>query len=136
MELKDLPLLMFCYNLLCFLSNISLEVDTVALNQTITGDQTLVSAGDTYELGFFGPGNSRNRYLGIWYKNIPLPTIIGDDGNLVLLNKAGSIVWSSISSRAAKISISGDDSESYLWQSFDYSSDTFDEGGFGPPMIL
>ncbi|XP_010247744.1 PREDICTED: G-type lectin S-receptor-like serine/threonine-protein kinase At4g27290 [Nelumbo nucifera] len=160
MELKGLPLLIFCYSVLCFLSNISIAVDTMALNQTITGDQTLVSAGQTFELGFFTPGNSRNCYLGIWYKNIPLPTIvwvanrdnpltdssgalkIGDNGNLVLLNKTGSIVWSSISSRAAKIPIaqlldsgnlvlrdeSGDDSESYLWQSFDYPSDTLMPG--------
>nr|DAD43151.1 TPA_asm: hypothetical protein HUJ06_001381 [Nelumbo nucifera] len=110
MELKGLPLLIFCYSVLCFLSNISIAVDTIALNQTITGDQTLVSVSQTFELGFFSPGNSRNRYLGIWYKNIPLPTIvwvanrdnppltdssgvlkIGDDGNLDSSTRQGAL---------------------------------------------
>ncbi|KAF8370246.1 hypothetical protein HHK36_031714 [Tetracentron sinense] len=73
-----------------------------------------------FELGFFSPGNSKNRYVGIWYyKKIPIPTVvwvanrdnpltnssgilrISDAGNLILLNKsAGSVIWSSNQSKA------------------------------------
>ncbi|XP_023740238.2 G-type lectin S-receptor-like serine/threonine-protein kinase At4g27290 [Lactuca sativa] len=43
--------------------------DTITANQTLSDGQTLVSADEMYELGFFSPGNITNRYLGIWYKN-------------------------------------------------------------------
>ncbi|KAK4852040.1 hypothetical protein QYF36_020558 [Acer negundo] len=32
--------------------------------------ETLVSADQGFELGFFSPGTSRSRYLGIWYKKV------------------------------------------------------------------
>lgn len=75
-------------------------------------NQTLVSNDGTFELGFFTPGSSRNRYLGIWYKKIPLRTYvwvanrenpiegssgvltINSTGHLVLLGQNDSIVWS------------------------------------------
>ncbi|CAH1438460.1 unnamed protein product [Lactuca virosa] len=88
--------------------------DTIAANQTLRDRDTLVSADEMYELGFFSPGNITNRYLGIWYKNkSPLTvawvanreTPITDssgvfrvDTNGSLLVIAGSnntIVWSS-----------------------------------------
>ncbi|TXG67202.1 hypothetical protein EZV62_008477 [Acer yangbiense] len=95
------------------------------------------------------------RYLGIWYKKIPETVVrvanrnnpiidrqgvltIINNGNLVLLNKTKSIIWSSNTSRkvenpVAQLLDSGNlvlkdnfstGSESYLWQSFDYPSDT------------
>ncbi|KAL6314027.1 hypothetical protein AAG906_011761 [Vitis piasezkii] len=30
-----------------------------------------ISSGQSFELGFFSPGKSENRYLGIWYKSTP-----------------------------------------------------------------
>ncbi|KAJ0771192.1 putative protein kinase RLK-Pelle-DLSV family [Helianthus annuus] len=41
-------------------------VDTITVDQVIRDGDTLVSADDMYELGFFSPGSSRNRYMGIW----------------------------------------------------------------------
>ena len=38
--------------------------------------QALVSSGQKYELGFFCAGGSGDLYLGIWYKNIPIKTIV------------------------------------------------------------
>ncbi|GKD34400.1 hypothetical protein Tco_1249909, partial [Tanacetum coccineum] len=32
--------------------------------------ETIVSKGKMFEMGFFSLGKSKNRYLGIWYKNI------------------------------------------------------------------
>ncbi|KAK3025356.1 hypothetical protein RJ639_043865 [Escallonia herrerae] len=46
--------------------------DAISFNETLTDGRTLVSSGQSFELGFFSPSGSRsNRYLGIWYKNFP-----------------------------------------------------------------
>ncbi|CAL5344754.1 unnamed protein product [Camellia sinensis] len=81
--------------------------------QQINGSGGLVSARGDFKLGFFNTSNSRSRYLGIWYNNIPVQTIvwvanrdrplndssgglkIGDDGNLILLDSGGTVAWSS-----------------------------------------
>nr|CAD1829406.1 unnamed protein product [Ananas comosus var. bracteatus] len=125
------------------------------------GNSTLVSASGVFELGFFSPGNSRNRYLGLWYKNIGVQTIVwvanredpiadrtgllkigGGDGNLILSNQSSYVFWSTNTSSAgggaakpvAQLLDSGNfvlkadagDSDGYgfLWQSFDYPTDT------------
>ncbi|XVF77715.1 hypothetical protein PTKIN_Ptkin14bG0069300 [Pterospermum kingtungense] len=106
--------------------------------------------------GFFSPGNSKNRYLGIWYKNIPIQTVvwvanrinpindstgllkIESSGKIVLLDQNKTIVWSTNSSGVLEnprlqLLDSGNlvvrdgknsSSDNYLWQSFDYPSDT------------
>lgn len=48
----------------------------MTVHQVIRDGDTLVSAGKVYELGFFSPGRSRKRYLGIWYKNISPQTVV------------------------------------------------------------
>nr|GEV62444.1 G-type lectin S-receptor-like serine/threonine-protein kinase At4g27290 [Tanacetum cinerariifolium] len=50
--------------------------DTITVNQAIRDGDTLVSADEMFELGFFSPGSSKNRYLGIWYKNISPQTVV------------------------------------------------------------
>ncbi|KAL7613915.1 hypothetical protein Lser_V15G08619 [Lactuca serriola] len=50
--------------------------DTIAADEAIQDGDTLVSADEMYELGFFSPGNSTNRYLGIWYKNKSPQTVV------------------------------------------------------------
>ena len=134
--------------------------DSITPPQTISGNQTLVSPAQNFELGFFSPGNSSHTYLGIWYKQVPKQTVIwvanrdkplvnsggsltfGNDGKLILLSHTRSVLWSSNSSRAARNPVaqlldSGsfvlkdfEDgiSEEYLWQSFDYPSDTLIPG--------
>ncbi|CAI0389388.1 unnamed protein product [Linum tenue] len=57
----------------------SSTTDTISFNQSLADGQVLVSNGDqTYTLGFFSPaaGNSSNRYLGIWYTNVPGQTVV------------------------------------------------------------
>ncbi|CAL5411023.1 unnamed protein product [Camellia sinensis] len=80
--------------------------------QQINDSGALVSSRGDFKLGFFSTSNSRSRYLGIWYNNIPVQTIvwaanrdrplndssgslkIGDDGNLILLDSGGLVAWS------------------------------------------
>ncbi|GMN73153.1 hypothetical protein TIFTF001_055320, partial [Ficus carica] len=135
-------------------------VDNFDQSQSISDGTTLISKEGSFELGFFSPGNSTNRYVGIWYKNIPVKTVvwvanrcspindssglltINSTGNLVLLYQNKSVVWSTNSSEQAMKPIvqlldSGNlvlrdeedgNSETYLWQSFDYPSDTMMPG--------
>lgn len=130
-------------------------IDLITPTQVLAGNETLVSIGEEFVLGFFNPEESRNWYIGIWYKNIKEKTIvwvanrdspvgnssgvlkIGEDGNLVLLDENGKPVWSTNHSRAentvAELLETGNfilrqendpDPKNYLWQSFDYPTDT------------
>ncbi|MED6182508.1 hypothetical protein PIB30_029128 [Stylosanthes scabra] len=93
----------------------STSLDTITTVQSITDGETLISSGGTFELGFYNPGNSKGRYVGIWYHNIS-PTVVvwvanrenplnntsgvlqvTGEGLLVLVNGStnSSIVWSS-----------------------------------------
>lgn len=95
--------------------------DTITAAQSITDGDTIVSSDGSFEMGFFSPGNSKNRYLGIWYKKIPTRTVVwvanrqiplthnasegvlklvDPPGILVLLNATNSIIWSSNTSRS------------------------------------
>lgn len=49
--------------------------DTLVLGDYLLDGQTLVSSGQRFEFGFFSPENSSHRYLGIWYKNLPLTVV-------------------------------------------------------------
>ncbi|RVW70310.1 G-type lectin S-receptor-like serine/threonine-protein kinase [Vitis vinifera] len=118
MKVKNLPFCTFFYILISF--SIFLEFssagDTINETQSLKDRQTLVSSGQSFELGFFSPGESKGRYLGIWYKNSPSTVVwvankekeITDsygvlsfrtDGNLVVLNQSKGIIWSSSLSR-------------------------------------
>ncbi|KAJ0745030.1 putative protein kinase RLK-Pelle-DLSV family [Helianthus annuus] len=88
-------------------------LDTISTYQEIRDGNTLVSEGGMFELGFFSPGKSKNRYVGIWYKKISYGTIvwvanretpIADNsgmlkvstlGNLVIHSGGNTMVWSS-----------------------------------------
>ncbi|KAK9085022.1 hypothetical protein Sjap_025433 [Stephania japonica] len=76
--------------------------DRLTLGMSISGNQILTSDGEIFVLGFFSPGNSSNQYLGIWYNNIPVQTIVWianrDDplskssSGLLMLNRKGNLV--------------------------------------------
>ncbi|XP_037493485.1 S-locus-specific glycoprotein S13-like [Jatropha curcas] len=128
---------------------------------------TLVSKDGIFELGFFSPGSSGTRYLGIWCKKIPVRTVVwvanrsnpindstcllmidstsknlvldSTSKNLVLINSNNGVVWSSSNSTkeaqnpVVQLLDSGNlvlrdgnngNSGIYLWQSFDYPTDT------------
>ncbi|XP_034678697.1 G-type lectin S-receptor-like serine/threonine-protein kinase At4g27290 isoform X2 [Vitis riparia] len=88
-----------------------IAADSIRIDQSIGDGETLVSSGQSFELGFFSPGSSKNRYLGIWYKNTPRTVVwvanrnnpiadlygvltIFNNGALVLLNQSKSVIWS------------------------------------------
>ncbi|TXG67207.1 hypothetical protein EZV62_008482 [Acer yangbiense] len=145
----------------CFIFYLSIELSlaTLTINpRRFIGDgEKFVSLSERFELGFFSPGNSKSRYLGIWHKECPGTIVwvanrnnpihdrhgvlcIGNYGNFILLNRTKDIIWSSDkSSRKIKNPVvhfleTGNlilgesscliSSKSYLWQSFDYPSDT------------
>uniref|UniRef100_K3XSM1 Receptor-like serine/threonine-protein kinase n=1 Tax=Setaria italica TaxID=4555 RepID=K3XSM1_SETIT len=45
-------------------------------NQSISDGQTLVSTSKNFVLGFFTPGASRHRYVGVWHKDDPERTVV------------------------------------------------------------
>uniref|UniRef100_M1AFZ1 Receptor-like serine/threonine-protein kinase n=3 Tax=Solanum tuberosum TaxID=4113 RepID=M1AFZ1_SOLTU len=150
---------------LCFSlgTNLSIGEDTISMNESVSSGQTIISSSGTFELGFFTPGNSFKYYLGIWYKNISSQTVVwvanretpvSDaahltiiQGNLVLLDKFQSLVWSTNISRSVPpknlvIAVLCDDGNLILsdlssnssiplllWQSFDYPTHAFLPGG-------
>ncbi|KAI7745974.1 hypothetical protein M8C21_017381, partial [Ambrosia artemisiifolia] len=90
-------------------------------DQPVRDGKTIVSSGNTFELGFFSLGNSKNRYLGIWYKNVSICTVVwvanrdipntiklgmfkvSSDGNLEIFNGGDTMVWSSNSTVSGRI---------------------------------
>ncbi|KAJ0263203.1 G-type lectin S-receptor-like serine/threonine-protein kinase [Hirschfeldia incana] len=107
-----LPMLLFCL-FLTFL--VAQATDVITENQTLKDGDTIVSKGGSFELGFFSPGRSSNRYLGIWYKKVSLQTVvwvanrdsplydlsgalkINGNGSLCIFNGIKSLIWSSSS---------------------------------------
>jgi hypothetical protein len=81
---------------------VSFAVDSITPSQYISdGKSSLVSKDGSFELGFFNPGSSKNHYLGIWYKKIPVQTVvwvanrlnpINDSSGLLMINSTGSVV--------------------------------------------
>ncbi|KAM4092603.1 hypothetical protein ACB094_06G052800 [Castanea mollissima] len=152
--------IIFLFSLLLSLLGVPTALDTITPTLSISDgeSETIVSAGGSYELGFFSPGNSNSRYLGIWYKKIsttsrtivwvanrevPLTDTSGvltitHPGILVLINGTSGIVWLSNTTRtrnspAGQLLESGnlvvkdgnnENSDSFVWQSFDYPCDT------------
>ncbi|MED6111489.1 hypothetical protein PIB30_052721 [Stylosanthes scabra] len=153
----------FFFYLLLLLFPISKTIaanNTITHSQSLTQNQTLLSINTTFKLGFFTPNNSRNIYLGIWYNNLPLQTVVWvanrenpitptnispvlkinttHNSTTLLLLQNNSLIWSTPPSRLASNPIlqlldSGNlvlreqddvNQENYLWQSFDYPSDT------------
>ncbi|KAL8467896.1 hypothetical protein ACS0TY_031224 [Phlomoides rotata] len=92
-------------------SCLSLETDTISPNLVIKDPDSIVSKKHKFELGFFTPENTTNRYLGIFYafsqqtvvwvansetplKDSSSTVSISKDGDLVLINSRNQTVWS------------------------------------------
>ncbi|XAR67511.1 Non-specific serine/threonine protein kinase [Bertholletia excelsa] len=116
MEVPKTPL--FLLPLLCF-SVISKAADTLTKTQTLADGDTLISAGGSFEMGFFSPENTKNRYLGIWYNKISACTVVWvanretpltdrsgvlklvDPGIIIILNSSNDTVWITTASTPA-----------------------------------
>ncbi|XP_028120463.1 putative G-type lectin S-receptor-like serine/threonine-protein kinase At1g61610 isoform X2 [Camellia sinensis] len=100
--------LFYLCSLLCHAAN-----NIITQGQLIRDGETILSASQNFVLGFFSPGNSTYRYVGIWYYKIPIQSIvwvanrnnpisgkngslkIGNKSNLLVLDGNGNSVWSS-----------------------------------------
>ncbi|XP_076946082.1 G-type lectin S-receptor-like serine/threonine-protein kinase At4g27290 [Bidens hawaiensis] len=140
------------FSLVFLYKSYAAELDTISDSRFLKDADTLVSASGIFELGFFHPGSSENRYLGIWYKKISVRTVvwvanrdrplpgasrllvlkIADQGILGIFNNS-SMIWSSNTTTSgnatARLQDNGnlvviDQLEKVLWQSFDYPTDS------------
>ena len=104
---------LFVYSFLLSTIRVSNAPDIISPGQFIGDGDTIVSADQNFELGFFSPGSSTRRYLGIWYKKFSTGTVVWvanrenpifdhsgvlnftNQGTLLLLNGTKDVVWSS-----------------------------------------
>ncbi|WOH16594.1 hypothetical protein DCAR_0936152 [Daucus carota subsp. sativus] len=127
-------------------------LDSLSPGRPLYGNETLISEGRKFELGFFSPGNSHKSYVGIWYYGVrgkktiawvanrewPIRQITNNsrllltkDGRLNLYSSVDEIIWSTNSSVANKGQLLDNgnfvlsDGLSFVWQSFDYPTDTW-----------
>ena len=136
--------------LCCFCLNLGVAIDTITSSQSIKDPGSIVSNGSAFKLGFFSPVNSTNRYIGIWYSNISVFTVvwvanretplndssgvltISEDGNLVVLDGKKEILWSSnitnsVANSSAQLMDSGNlvlqgkTTGTIIWESFLHS---------------
>nr|POE96171.1 g-type lectin s-receptor-like serine/threonine-protein kinase sd1-13 [Quercus suber] len=127
--------------------------DTITSFQPISDPGYIISNGSSFRLGFFSPVDSTSRYLGIWYNNISVTTVvwvanrdkplqdssgvltISADGLLVLLNGQKEAIWSaevttSVPNSSAQLLDTGNlvliknTTKTIIWQSFQLPCDT------------
>ncbi|XP_017985303.1 PREDICTED: G-type lectin S-receptor-like serine/threonine-protein kinase SD1-1 [Theobroma cacao] len=116
---KGFRMCFLCACMLLFILGASAAADNITPNQSIRDNETLVSGDGSFELGFFSPGNSTKRYLGIWYKVSPETVVwvanreaplanhfgvlnVTNQGTIIILDKKPSIIWSSSGIRTAE----------------------------------
>ncbi|KAK8622816.1 hypothetical protein V6N13_117716 [Hibiscus sabdariffa] len=82
-------------------SKATTAIDTISPSESLSDGRTLISSDGSFALGFFSPGTSKNRYLGIWYNNIPIQNVVwvanrvnpvNDSTGLLKIETSGKIV--------------------------------------------
>lgn len=149
-SLEGLIVLLLCIFLMPT-AIVSTIVDAIDTTHSIKDGETLVSASEIFELGFFSHAITGKRYLGIWYKKsvktvvwvankeVPLNDSSGvvkvtNRGILVLMDGKGITFWSSYCSRpvhnpvaqlldSGNLVVKDERDKSLIWQSFDHSYD-------------
>ncbi|KAI5010032.1 hypothetical protein ZWY2020_012169 [Hordeum vulgare] len=72
--------------------------DKLERGQKLTDGETLVSAGGSFTLGFFSPGASTKRYLGIWFSVSNAGVVWVANRDQPLLDKSGTLVLNDVGS--------------------------------------
>ncbi|XP_059437183.1 G-type lectin S-receptor-like serine/threonine-protein kinase At1g11330 isoform X2 [Corylus avellana] len=137
----------------CFCLEFGSATDTITAAKFINDSETIISNGGDFKLGFFSPPNSTNRYVGIWYAEISVFTVvwvanrnnplknssgiltISEDGNLVVLDGQKKVLWSSnltnsvVNSSAqlldsGNLVLRGNTTGTIIWESFQHPSNT------------
>ncbi|KAL9243552.1 hypothetical protein vseg_017427 [Gypsophila vaccaria] len=107
-----IPISVFLLNLVSF-ALVCNASNSISQGQVLHDGQTLVSDDGAFVFGFFSPLNSSLRYVGIWYFDIPIDSVVwvanrlspistkngsvsvGRDGHLRVLDGFRRKVWSS-----------------------------------------
>ncbi|KAL5547048.1 hypothetical protein UlMin_006735 [Ulmus minor] len=140
--------------LFLFSSPYCFAIYNITTSQPLPQEQTLISANQIFELGFFSPNNSINQYVGIWDKGDSSRTVvwvanrenplkvtdtsaalkISSNGNLELVDGNNKTIWSTLkvlsNSSVAVLLDSGNlvlkevISGAIQWQSFQHPADT------------
>ncbi|KAM0952368.1 putative protein kinase RLK-Pelle-DLSV family [Dioscorea sansibarensis] len=110
--MRKLHLRPFFLLLTSTLFSLTIARDTLTPTDSLADGETLVSSGEKFELGFFNPPGSTNKYVGLWYKKVTVQTIvmvlnrqnpinsstgvlaITNNGSLVISDENSSIIWS------------------------------------------
>ncbi|MQL92277.1 hypothetical protein Taro_024899 [Colocasia esculenta] len=115
------PVLLIALLLSCLVfprAHVGEASDELSPDQSLSGNQRLVSKDGNFELGLFCPGkNSHKYYVGIWFGKIPKQTVvwvanreapvadpstselrISENGDLVILSPSKAPAWTSNSS--------------------------------------
>ncbi|KAF8043227.1 hypothetical protein BT93_A1541 [Corymbia citriodora subsp. variegata] len=108
----------------------------ISANKSLSGNQTLISSGGNFKLGFFAPGNSMYSYIGIWYNKISVQTVVWvanrdnpvtdmystelkiSGGNLVMVNDSAVPFWSknlTASSSGSSSMVASFDHPTHMW---------------------
>ncbi|XP_019189839.1 PREDICTED: G-type lectin S-receptor-like serine/threonine-protein kinase At4g27290 [Ipomoea nil] len=85
-------LLFIAMILLVSIQKICYAGDTIDSTHILKDGETIASSGGTFELGFFSPNNSSNRYVGIWYKQLPIRTVVWVANRDVPITNISSVV--------------------------------------------
>ncbi|CAA6668769.1 unnamed protein product [Spirodela intermedia] len=135
------------------LITLSAARDTLVPGDRLEDGSSLVCSDGSFKLGFFTPGKSKFRFLGIWYNQIPVQTVvwvanrdnplpdktgvlsISINGSLSLSDSKGVVYWSTSPTRLAgpvakllddaNFAVGGAGEAGYVWQSFDHPTDAF-----------
>ncbi|TKY71597.1 G-type lectin S-receptor serine/threonine-protein kinase [Spatholobus suberectus] len=131
--MKKVVIIVFAFACLSILQKPSYAGDALTPTSSLVDGQELISAGQNFSLGFFTPGTSKSRYIGIWYKNIMPQTVVwvanretplnDSSGNLTIV-AGGNIVLFDGAGNLVLMDGKSSGSDSYIWQSFDYPTDT------------
>lgn len=94
--------------------------DVLTPAQVLRDGDTMISSGGDFVLGFFSPGNSKNRYVGIWFNKIKVQTVVWvanretpltntsgmlkliERGFLAVIDESNRVVWSTNSSETVQ----------------------------------
>ncbi|CAN6689770.1 unnamed protein product [Malus baccata var. baccata] len=96
-------------------SSLSVTLDAITPNQPLRDGDVLLSTTEIFALGFFSPGDSHNRYVGVWYNKIPIQTIVwtaNRDNPVIPIAGAGLLA---IHGNHGGLVIYGKDQSTPLW---------------------
>uniref|UniRef100_A0A9I9DCV2 Receptor-like serine/threonine-protein kinase n=1 Tax=Cucumis melo TaxID=3656 RepID=A0A9I9DCV2_CUCME len=102
------------FNLLLYLLTYVAATDSLTAQDPYLRDGfSLVSSNGNFELGFFSPGLSRDRYLGIWFKNRRGPTSVWVANRNTPINDSSGVLVMNITT--GNLSLYSHDSTTIVW---------------------